>query len=200
MAIVWPTPLSVEEYALAGRAVAVPRLDCPSCGEDSMQLWGWYERDMRVGRVWRLVVRRQRCANCLVSHAVLPGFVTHGRLDGVEVIGSALAAMQGGRLGARPAARSVEVAHTTVRDWARRFAGRAEMLAVGFARFCVAIGAVAPHLAGGGADVALGAIRAGFEAARRRFGAPVGNLWRFANAVVGGQLLSTNTDPPWSAR
>ena len=198
MAIVWPTPLSVEEYALEGRALAVPRLGCPGCGE-VMALWGWYERYVRVGRVWRVVVRRQRCADCLVSHAVLPVFVTHGRLDGVEVIGSALAAMGGGRLGARPAARSVDVAHTTVRGWARRFAGRAEMLAVGFARFCVAVGAVAPRLAGGGPDVALGAIRAGFEAARRRFNAAVENQWRFANAVVGGQLLSTNTDPPWSA-
>ena len=33
MAIVWPTPLSVEEYALEGRAVAVARLGCPGCGD-----------------------------------------------------------------------------------------------------------------------------------------------------------------------
>ncbi len=199
MAIVWPTLLDVEEYAAAGRAVAVPRLDCPGCGE-AMGFWGWYERDVRVGRVWRLVVRRQRCERCATSHAVLPGFVSHGRLDAVEVIGSALMAMGVDGRGVRRVADGVDVAYTTVRDWVRRFAGRAEMLAVGFARFCVAVGAIAPRLAGGAVDVALGAIEAAWEAARRRFGAHVGSRWRAANAVVGGHLLSTNTDPPWSAR
>lgn len=198
MAIVWPTVLGVEEYALAGRAVGVPRLDCPGCGE-AMGLWGWYERDVRVGGVWRLAVRRQRCKACSISHVVLPGFVTVGRLDTVEVIGSTLQAMVADGVGVRRAAQLIDVAHTTVRDWRRRFASRAEMLAVGFSRFCVAVGALAPRLGGAAAAVAVGAIEAAWMEARRRFGAAVGGQWRVANAVVGGHLLSTNTDPPWSA-
>ncbi|MGH8996431.1 MAG: DUF6431 domain-containing protein [Acidimicrobiales bacterium] len=197
MSIVWPTPLSVEEYALAGQAVLVPRLECPGCGE-AMVSWGCYERDLRVGLVWRLVIRRQRCGACATSHAVLPGFVTQRRLDAVEVIGSALVAMTAGR-GARPVARAIDVAHTTVRDWKRRFGARAVMLGVGFCRFVVAAGGVAPRLAGSDVEVAMGAIEAAWALAARRLEAAVGVLWRFANAVVGGELLSTNTDPPWSA-
>jgi hypothetical protein len=198
MAIVWPTSMSVEEYAVAGRAVAVPRLACPVCGVP-MGLWGWYEREVRVGRVWLVAVRRQRCEVCGISHGVLPGFVAHRRLDSVEVIGACLSLGGRGRRGVRPAARFVDVPYTTVRDWLRRFAVRAEMLAVGFSRFCVAVGGLAPRLAGDDMEVALGALRAAWATAARRFKTSVGGRWRFANAVVGGQLLSPNTDPPWSA-
>jgi len=31
MSIVWPCPLTVDAYASMGRAVQVPRPDCPSC-------------------------------------------------------------------------------------------------------------------------------------------------------------------------
>lgn len=198
VAMVWPTPLGVDEYAAAGRSLAVPRLGCPACGT-AMGLWGWYERDVRVGSVWRLLIRRQRCPACAVTHAVLPSFVVHGRLDAVEVIATAVSMLGGGRRGVRRVAMFVDVAHTTAREWWRRFRTRAELLAVGFIRFCVAVGDVAPRLAGGPARVALAAISWAWRAARRRFGAKVGRRWRFANAVVGGQWLSTNTDPPWSA-
>lgn len=196
--MVLPTVLGVEEYAAAGRQAPVPRLACPTCGE-VMGLWGWYERDVRMGRVWRLAIRRQRCGPCGSTHAVLPGFVTHGRLDGVEVIGPALEVMGPGGRGARDVAASVDLPHTTVRDWWRRFRDRASMLAVGFSRFCVAIGELAPHLVGDPKKVALGAISAAWRAAQRRFGAGVGARWRLANAVIGGHLLTTNTDPPWAA-
>jgi len=39
MSMVWPCPLTVEEYAELGRAVLVPRPDCPSCGA-RMTFWG----------------------------------------------------------------------------------------------------------------------------------------------------------------
>lgn len=173
-------------------------MDCPVCGE-AMWCWGWYRRDLRVGVVWRLFIRRQRCAPCAASHAVLADFVTHGRLDGVEVIGEALEALGHAEApGVRPVAERADVAHTTVRDWWRRFKARAPMLAVGFAAYCVATGALAPRCLGEAEAVALGAIRACWEAARRRFGPTVGRLWRFANAVVGAQLCSTNMNPPWS--
>ena len=158
MAIVWPTALGVEQYAAAGRNVDVPRLGCPGCKEP-MSYWGWYERDLRVGRSQALLVRRQRCRPCATSHAVLPSFVAHGRLDAIGVIGPALEAMVAGH--ARRAADALGLPYTTVRDWRRRFVARAEMLAVGFARACVALGAPAPRLAGTAVAVALGALRLG---------------------------------------
>ena len=197
MAIVWPTELGVDSYASAGREVVVPRPVCPGCRQP-MRFWGWYERDVRVSAevIHRLSVRRARC--CDTTHALLPGFLTWGRLDAVEVIGSAVEAMCGGT-GMRRVAEGLGLGHTTVRDWRRRFARRAGMLAVGFSRFCVAVGALAPRLSGGPEAVALAAVRAAWVAARRRFGDGVGTRWRLANAVVGGHLLSTNTDPPWAA-
>jgi hypothetical protein len=197
MAIVWPTELDVNVYAAAGREVEVPRPDCPRCRQP-MSFWGWYERDIRVSAevIHRLSVRRARC--CERTHALLPGFVTWGRLDAVEVIGPALETMCGGA-GMRRMADRLGLAHTTVRDWWRRFARRAELLAVGFSRFCVAVGDLAPRLSGRAEAVAVAAATAAWSAARRRFGDGVGSRWRLANAVVGGHLLSTNTDPPWAA-
>jgi Domain of unknown function (DUF6431) len=195
MAIVWPTALGVEQYAAAGRNIDIPRLGCPGCKEP-MSYWGWYQRDLRVGRSQALLVRRQRCRPCATSHAVLPSFIAHGRLDAIGVIGPALEAMVGGHT--RRAAGTLGLAYTTVRDWRRRFVARAEMLAVGFARACVALGAPAPRLSGEPPAVALGALSSAWRAARRRFGPGVGRLWRFANGLVGGHLLTTNIHPPWS--
>ena len=105
MAIVWPTALGVEQYAAAGRDVEVPRLACPGC-KQPMGFWGWYGRDVRVGRSQLLWVRRQRCRGCQASHAVLPSFVAHGRLDAVGVIGPALEAMVAGTKRSRKPAGS----------------------------------------------------------------------------------------------
>ncbi|MDQ6836851.1 MAG: DUF6431 domain-containing protein [Actinomycetota bacterium] len=197
MAIVWPSGLDVEGYVAAGRELEVPRPACPGCRQP-MRFWGWYERDVRVSAevIHRLEVRRARC--CERTHALLPGFVAWGRLDAVEVIGVAVETMWGG-VGTRTVANGLGLAHTTVRDWRRRFARRAELLAVGFSRFCVAVGDLAPVLSGRPEVVAVAAIRAAWGAARRRFGGGVGGLWRLANAVVGGHLISTNMDPLWAA-
>jgi Domain of unknown function (DUF6431) len=197
MAIVWATGLDVDGYVAAGRELVVPRPDCPGCRQP-MRFWGWYERDVRVTAevIRRLSVRRARC--CERTHALLPGFVMWGRLDVVAVIGSALEAMCGG-VGMRRVAEGLGLKHTTVRGWRRRFVRRADLLAVGFSRFCVALGDLAPRLSGHPEVVAMAAVRAAWVASRRRFGERVGALWRLANAVVGGHLLSTNTDPPWAA-
>jgi hypothetical protein len=199
MAIVWQTPLGVDQYARAGRSLEVPRFACPGCGEQ-MGYWGWYSRDLRWGECRTLLVRRQRCKPCASAHAVLPGFMAHGRLDAVGVIGPALEAMAA-LPGSGPGfARAVDVPVTTVRDWRRRFEARAGLLAKGFARTCVALGDLVPRLHGSPAAVALGALRSAWRAALRRSGRAAGRLWRFANAVVGGHLLTTNTDPPWSTK
>lgn len=198
MAIVWPTELDVDGYVAAGRQVEVARPDCPECTK-AMRFWGWYVRPVRVSAevVHRLQVRRARCGACRRSHALLPDFVTWGRLDSVGVIGPALEAMCSGA-GARGVARSLSLGRSTVRDWRRRFADRAGLLAVGFCRYVVALGDIAPRLSGPPGAVAVAAAGAAWRAAGRRLGAGAG-LWRLANAVVGGHLLSTNTDPPWAA-
>jgi hypothetical protein len=72
--------------------------------------------------------------------------MAHGRLDAIGVIGPALEAMVAGH--ARRAADALGLPYTTVRDWRRRFVARAEMLAIGFARACVALGAPVPRLSG----------------------------------------------------
>jgi hypothetical protein len=154
MAIVWPTALGVEQYAAAGRNIDVPRLGCPG-RKEPMSYWGWYQRDLRVGQSGPLLVRRQRCKACSASHAVLPSFVAHGRLDATGVIGSALQVMASHPGTAAGAARALGLPYTTVRDWRRRFVARAEMLAIGFARACVALGAPAPRLCGEAPAVAL---------------------------------------------
>lgn len=130
---------------------------------------------------------------------MLPEFVTHGRLDSVEVIGDAIASMVTGT-GMRPSAERAGVPHTTARDWRRRFACRAELLVVGFVAATVAVSGVSPKVSGGSETAALNALDALWHAAERRRAGVVGSRWRLANVVVGSHVLSTNTDPPWALR
>jgi len=196
MTIVWPCPLSVDAYAAAGRDIEVPRPRCPSCSQP-MGFWGFYTRYLRAGEVVRLLVRRMRCLRCRCSHAVLPDFVAKRRLDGLEVIGQAIEALAAGT-GARPVAERTGVPHTTVRDWRRRVAARCELLTGGFLAATVALGDLVPRQIASGPAGLLVAIDAASRAARRRLGA-AGSRWRVANRIVGGELCTTNTDPPWAA-
>ena len=49
MSIVWPCPLTVDAYALMGRAVRVPRPECPSCSSPVV-FWSGYWRHVRCQR------------------------------------------------------------------------------------------------------------------------------------------------------
>src|SRR5260370_1413546 len=133
MAIVWPCPLTVDAYVVAGRDVEFPRLDCPSCG-GPMVLWSGYWRHVRAGgRCRRIFVPRERCGCCRVSHALLPAFVLAWRLDTAETAGAVIAEVAGGRSGARPAAERAGEPHTTARGGLRRFRARAAAPGVEFA-------------------------------------------------------------------
>ncbi|MGH9170151.1 MAG: DUF6431 domain-containing protein [Acidimicrobiales bacterium] len=156
MAIVWPCPLSLDEYLAEGDAVSVPRPLCPQCAEP-MRFWGSYRRDVRLGDIARIIVRRARCEPCRATHALLPDFVAHGRLDGIEVIGQAVADMASGA-GARQVATAAAVRHTTARDWLRRFRRRAGMLAAGFSAAVVALGDLVPRLPSGPVPAAISAM------------------------------------------
>jgi transposase-like protein len=102
------------------------------------------------------------------------------RLDAVGVVGAALEAM--GTKGATTAgtARALDVPRNTVRRWRQRFAARARLLFTG-----------RPVAA------AVAALRAAWAGALRRFGKAARRCRRFANALVGSHLLTTNMDPPW---
>ena len=199
MAIVWPCPLSVDEYLAEGRDVAVPRADCPGCA-DPMSFWSGYLRSVRDGggcrRLW---VRRARCGSCRASHVLVPSFCLVGRLDVVEIVGEVIDGVVDGASGVRAVAARVGVPHTTARDWVRRFGRRAAVLAAGFAALAVEWCGWAPTLGGGGSDRrALAAVDAAWAAARSRVGRSVPARWTFAGLVTGGRLLGTNTNPPWS--
>jgi hypothetical protein len=198
VSIVFACPLPVDAYVNLGRDLDIPRPNCPTCSE-AMGFWGFYERDVRIDTVVKLLVRRVRCRGCATSHALLPDFVAHGRLDGIEVIGAGIEAMAKG-VGARSAAAVAGVPHTTVRGWRRRLVSRAQVLTLGFWAACVALGDLVSRSVATGILSFLGAaIAAAVGAARRRFGAQ-GSDWRIANRIIGGHLISTNMDPPWAAR
>ena len=197
MPIVWHTNMTLHEYAAASGGVEVPRPDCPACVVE-MVFWGSYNRPVRIGSSEvRLRIRRALCKLCRSSHALVPDLVAVGRLDCVEAIGEAVTEMAGGST-AGGIARSSGLPYTTVRDWRRRFASRAKLLSAGLLAVTVALGNLVPRLAAGEVRAALRAVSAVAAAARRRFGIAGGD-WALANLVAGGQLFSTNIDPPWLA-
>lgn len=197
MAIVWACALSVDEYVAAGRAVVVPRPDCPVCAT-AMSFWSGYERSVRHrGPALKLWVRRARCGGCWASHALVPSFCLVGRLDEVEVIGAVLAAVVAEARGVRPVAEEADVPHTTARDWVRRFCRRAALLGAAFAAVVVEVAGLAPSLSApwAVAEHALRAIRCAFAAVAARAGPALASLWCFVALVTGGRLLATNTNP-----
>ena len=196
VAMVWVCRLGVDAYAEFGRQLDVPRFECPACGEP-MVLWGFYRRYLRI-QAWcrRVWIRRQRCRACRRSNAVLPQFVTHGRLDELGVIAEGVEAMVAGG-GARGVAEDLGVPHTTVRDWRRRFRSRAVLLAMGIGAVVVALLGSLPRLSPDPETAALGAMAAAWAAvaARRPI---IGSVFCLANAICGSHLLSTNMQPPWA--
>ncbi len=195
MTIVWRCPMTAHDYAAAGRKIESDRPDCPSC-QKAMSFHGFYSRPLRIGgEILRLAIRRARCRACQVTHGLVPDFVGLLRLDAVEVIGDALEQMITGTAGA-VAAAGARVPYTTARDWRRRFLARAKTLASGFLAAVVALGDLVGGVPVGDANAALFAIGALAAADHRRFGSTA-SPWRVANRIVGGHLLSANTDPPW---
>ena len=197
MAIVWPCPLTVDAYVVAGRDVEFPRLDCPSCG-GPMVLWSGYWRHVRAaGRCRRIFVPRERCGPCRVSHAVLPAFALAWRLDTAETVGAVVTEVAGGRCGSRPAAERAGVPHTTARGWLRRFQLRAVETGVAFAALAVELGGEPVRPAADPGRFALAAITAAFGAAAALPGWLALGVWRFACAVSGGRLVAANATSPY---
>ena len=197
MSMVWPCPLTVDAYASMGRAVQVPRRDCPSCLVPVV-FWSGYWRHVRwQERERKIFVPRVRCRGCGVTHALLPAFVLARRLDAAESAGAVISQVTGGVCGVRPAAAAAGVPYTTARDWVRRFAARAGELAVSFSALCVELGGEVVRLQPGRCRFAVTAIAAAFTAAAGLPGWTALGAWRFASAVTGGSLLAANASSPW---
>jgi hypothetical protein len=128
---------------------------------------------------------------------VLPAFVVSGRLDVVEVIGAIVEEVVEGCGGVRPAAARVGVPYTTARGWLRRFIGRAGVLWVVFAALAVELGAEVFTPVADVGGYALAAIGAAFDAACSLPGWTAVGRWRFASAVSGGTLITTNMNTPY---
>ena len=140
MSIVWPCPLTVDAYALMGRAVKVPRPQCPSCLVPAGFWSGYWRHVRRLAAERKIFIPRVRCGSCGVTHAVLPAFVLVRRLDAAESAGAVIGQVASGVSGVRPAAAGIGVPYTTARGLVRRFAERAGELAVSFAALCAELG------------------------------------------------------------
>jgi transposase-like protein len=198
MAIVWPCPLTVDQYVAGGRDVAVPRPDCPDCGL-ALTFRSGYERFVRSGGLCHMLwLRRGQCRPCGQSHVLLPSFLVSGRLDAVTGIGAVIVAVLEGAAGVRPVAERAGVPHTTARDWVRRFGVRAGMLASGFAALAVALGDVVPlRLSLDPIQAALDALRRAWAAGMARTGVASVGLWAFASLVTGGGMIAATMNPLW---
>jgi hypothetical protein len=204
MTVPWPCPLTVEEYASGGRGVEVPRPDCPGCGRP-MTFEGWYPRLVGIlPTTWRIFIRRAVCNRCGKGHALLADFVTRGRLDHIEVIGTGVVAgvAPSGRERAPSPADGVPA--STRRSWRACFTSRAEVLAAGFRALCVSYDGELPREldppTGPPALVAVVSLGAAWDAARRRCAAAGRAMvapWGFANLICGGALLATRVNLRW---
>jgi hypothetical protein len=197
VAIVWPCHLSVEKYAQLGRDVEVARPQCPSCA-GAMKWWSGYWRKIRHGGAEHpIFIRRASCALCQVTHALLPAFAFVKRLYDADTIGAVIAEVVAGESGVRPAAAKRAIVHETARDWVRRFRWRAAELATSFAALAVELGGETLTPSVEADTYALAALGAAFAAAGELAGWAELGRWRFAAAVSGGRLLSSNTNSPY---
>lgn len=195
MSIVWACSLDVDAYIERGQKIESPRPPCPLCSGPTGS-WSGYERHLRGDRDRLIWIPRVRCGGCGVTQALLPWFVVAWRWDVVEVIGRALELAAEG-WGHRKIARAVGRPETTVRDWCRRFRGRAGSVASVLLGRAVSWGWSGWELPTAPLPRCRAAVEAMAGQWRRRRG-PVGS-WRLVNLITGGWLLATNISPPLAA-
>lgn len=195
--IIWACGLSPVSYVAAGKSIEVPALRCPTCLV-WLTRWGGYWRWLRapllIERIW---IRRARCAVCRRTHALLPDLVLGRRLDEVAVIGRGIASKVVANVGLRPIAEHLDVPHTTVRTWWRRFRARSPTLLAYVTALAVLLDGTAVTLTTNEERATLDALMVAWRRAQARFREADGDAWRFWSRISGGQALGTNTTPPW---
>ena len=205
IAVASTCPLTVAEYASAGRAVTVPRPDCPSCGRP-MTFEGSHPRLVRIfptspvtdlhppARLRRLREGPRPAPRFRSPGPPGPRRGHRGRPGG-----------GGGPLpGERTPSPADGVAASTRRSWRRCFASRSEVLAAGFRALVVTYDGELPRSldlpAGPPALVAVVSLGAAWDASRRRCaraGKAIVAPWRFANLVCGSALVATRVNLRW---
>jgi hypothetical protein len=131
---------------------------------------------------------------------LLPDFLLVRRLDEVEAIGRALVLGIVIGFGMRKVAAQLNVPMTTARGWRRRFRIRVPLLTTAIVAIAVGLDPTAVLLEGDDESVAIQALGAAWQRARRRFGARIPSVWRFWSLISGGQALGTNRGPPATRR
>lgn len=160
-----------------------------------MWFWSGYQRFIRIcSSNVRLWIRRAHCPGCGKTPSLIPSFMLQRRLDPVATIGRVLTAVAEQTSGVRPIADRLGIAHTTAREWVRRFNSRAGVWSAGFSALAFYCGAEAPQPVGSAGQQALKAITLVLAVANPGHGAE--QLWPFTSLVTGGGLLATNTTSP----
>ena len=157
--------------------------------------WRWLRAPLLIERVW---IRRGRCRVCRRTHALLPDLVLARRLDEVAVVGRGIALKLTTTFGLRPIAEDLDVPHTTLRTWWRRFQARSPTMLANCIARAVTLDGMPVTLTTAGERAALEALQVAWIRARVRFGGAVGDVWRFWSRISGGQALGTNTTSPWA--
>jgi hypothetical protein len=170
-------------------------LACPVCLQP-LSPWGWGRRRCLRTHEGLLSTkpRRSICYVCVKTHILLPTVALLRRFDVAEAIGEALALKAAG-WGHRRIAAGMDVPPTTVREWLRRLARRAEVIRRHFTALAYlldsSLGAIEPR--GSPEGDAVEAMVVAADCTARRFG-PV-PLWQFVSGASGGRLLSNTTSP-----
>ena len=153
------------------RKLRTGRFACPLCGG---RLAPWSHGRTRVvfgeGALrWRLRPRRARCAQCGVTHVLLPVSVLARRRDEAGVIGAALGLAAGG-VSCAAIARSLGRPAGLVRGWVRRLAGRAGQVRAVFTVLVVALDPDPPPIGPAGRRWVMRSLRSRRPRRRSRAG------------------------------
>jgi len=174
------------------RKLRAGQLECPSCGG---RLAPWSHGRARVvfgaGALrWRLRPRRARCAECGVTHVLLPVSVLARRRDEAGLIGAALVLAARG-VSCVAIGRSLGRPVSLVRGWVGRLAGRAGQVRAVFTVLVAALDPDPPPAGPAGSALAdaVAAIAEAAAAFARRFLVTV-SPWELASAVTSGSLLA----------
>ncbi|MBV8717557.1 MAG: hypothetical protein JOZ65_21050 [Chloroflexi bacterium] len=161
-------PCTAGELRRSGPVSRDARTRCPTCLVWLMRwggYWRWVRAPLLIERIW---IRRGRCRVCHRTHALLPDLALARRLDEVTVIGRWVASKVIADVGLRGIAEHLDVPHTTVRTWWRRFRARSPTMLAHCSALAAALDGTAVMLATTGDRAAVE--RSRWPGSVRRYG------------------------------